>query len=534
MRRLSLVAVLCVLLAIPAAAAPPPPFELPADAPRYAHTYEKVRVPMRDGVEISAEIWRPLVPGDAPVPVILHFTPYHVLQPLYSGSADATALPDNDAKRYVPRGYAYVLADVRGTWASGGCWDYGGVKEREDGYDLVEWLGTQAWSNGRVAMMGVSYPGTTPNAAAVEQPPHLATIVPMSGISRWYGYAYQQGVRATTSGTGLDVDPPVVTPPDFLLGYGAIPPPSPDTLANIDQVAMRWNLCDRVEQALHGYDTQPDYDAFWQERDYLARADQVHVPVLVSHGQLDFNVKTWEGTAWFEALDVEKVLVLGQWPHAHPRGRYREWDKLVDRWFERWLYDVPNGVEHEPAVRVQTNDGVWREQEAWGATATTPRRFPLGDTTFTFADDGALTETEMLRGTGEGRRWGRVPLPEATNLRFAGRPVLHVSATSDAPGTHLVAVLCDVGADGACSVVSRAFTNARYRGGLAEGVDLVPGERFELALEFIDKDHVVAPGRHLELRIASSSSTWVASDEHRATNTLHLADSWLELPVYER
>ena len=127
-----------------------------APEPRYPeYTYEKVRVPMRDGVVLSTEIWRPVVPKGTKVPVILHLTPYHALSPAHG----ADRLPLVDGVEQVRRGYAFVFADVRGTWASGGCWNYGGSKERQDGYDLVEWLGKQPWSNGRVAMMGVSYPG---------------------------------------------------------------------------------------------------------------------------------------------------------------------------------------------------------------------------------------------------------------------------------------------------------------------------------------------------------------------------------------
>ncbi len=405
-------------------------------------------------------------------------------------------------------------------------------RERQDGHDLVEWLGTRDWSNGKVAMMGVSYPGTTPNAAAVEQPPHLATIVPISGISRWWGYAYQQGTRSVYSGESADIDPPSDTPTDFQYGYGFLPPPDPAASSKPEQLAMRWTLCDRVEQTLHGYATQPDYDAFWRERDYLALADRVQVPVLVSHGQLDYNVKTWEGTAWYEALDVPKAMVLGQWAHASPRGRYPDWDKFLDRWFERWLYGVDNGVENEPPVRVQTNDNRWHLQHDWGATATTPRSLPLTGGDVRYFDDGALTESEMLRGIGLGTRFTRVTVPNSSGLRFSGRPVLHLSATSDAPSTHFVAVLCDVGADGVCKVVSRAFLNARYRDTLEHGSDLVPGGRYRYQLEFIDKDYVVAPDRHLELLIASSSTTRVASDERRAANILHLAESSLQLPIY--
>lgn len=492
----------------------------PARAQTPQFTFERVAVPMRDGVLLSALVWRPVT--EAPVPVILTLTPYHVLNKALDRNEED--LPAPWGSRFVPLGYAYVQADVRGTYNSGGCWNYGGIKERQDGYDLVEWLGTREWSNGKVAMIGASYDGTTANAAAVEQPPHLATIVPISAISRWWGYAYQQGVRSTYSGESADIDPPSDTPTDFMFAYGFLPPPDPhpDTAT---QLAMRWNLCERVEQTQHGYDTQPDYDEFWIERDYLRLAARVNVPVLVGHGLLDFNVKTWEGTAWFQALTTEKMLVIGQWPHQLPA--YGSWNTVLRKWFERWLYDIPNGIELEPAVRVQPNTGVFRSQEDWGAATTT---VPLAGPSVSFFDDGVLTESEMTRGLGFGRAV-RIPVPGSSGVHVEGRPVLRLAASSDKTSTHFVAVLCDVGADGACNIVSRAFLNARYAFGLAEGADLEPGRKYAFPLEFIDKDWVVAPNRHLEVIVASSSATWVAPDEQRATNTVYPAESVLELPL---
>ncbi|HVF52172.1 MAG TPA: CocE/NonD family hydrolase [Actinomycetota bacterium] len=489
-------------------------------------TYERILVPMRDGVELSVDLYRP-VTGGVKVPVILSLSPYHVLSKALDNNE--TDLPSGDAEIYVPKGYAYAVGDVRGTYNSGGCWDYGGLKERQDGYDLVEWLGTQSWSNGKVAMTGASYDGTTANAAAVEQPPHLATIIPVSAISRWWGYAYQQGARSTYSGESADIDPPSDTPTDFMFAYGFIPPPEPSTLTRAQQLSMRWNLCDRVEQTLHGYSTQPDYDEFWVERDYLRLAKRVKVPVLVSHGLLDFNVKTWEGTAWFEAVKTEKAMVLGQWPHAAPRGRYPEWDAFLERWLERWLYGVRNGVENEPAVRIQTSDGTWRTQEKW--PGTTRRRLSLEGTTGSFVDDGLLTESEMLRGLGAGR-YIRTVVEKSEGLHISGRPVLDLVASSSEASTHFIAVLCDVGPSGACQVISRAFMNARYRDGLESGKDLEPEKTYTFKLEFIDKDYVLADDHHLELVIASSSNTWVAPDERRATNTIDLQASSLMVPLF--
>jgi X-Pro dipeptidyl-peptidase len=489
-------------------------------------TYERVRAPMRDGVELSVDIWRPVTNG-VDVPVILSLTPYHALY--HALDPTETDLPSGDAELFVLQGYAYAQADVRGTYNSGGCWDYGGINERHDGYDLVEWLGTRDWSNGKVAMTGASYDGTTANAAAVENPPHLATIVPISAISRWWGYAYQQGARATYSGESADIDPPGDTPTDFMFGYGFLPPPDPGSVTSAQQIAMRWQPCDRVEKLLAGYNPQPDYNDFWKERDYLRRAAQVKVPVLISHGLLDFNVKTWEGTAWFEALRTPKIMVLGQWPHASPRGKYPEWDSLLSDWYARWLYGVRNGVERTAPVRVQTNDKTWHTQRSWATGKHA--RYALNGGDFTYLDDGALTESEMMRSNVDSGRYVQVDLPKAKSLRMEGRPVLHLVASSDSTSTHFVAVLVDVGPTGAKTVISRAFMNARYRDTLEKGTDLKPGEKYEFDLEFIDKDYVVAADHHLALLIASSSSTWVASDANRASNTLYLDGSTLELPL---
>ena len=161
---------------------------------------------------------------------------------------------------------------------------------------------------------------------------------------------------------------------------------------------MRWNLCDRVEKFMKGYDTEPDYDAFWKERDYLRLADRVKVPVLVSHGQLDFNVKTWEGHAVVPGPEDREGDGSGPVAaHATP-GEVPRVGRVPREVVRAVALRVDNGVEDEPAVRVQTNDGKWHLQETWGNGRT--RRLRLAGDEFTYLDDGALTESEMLRGVG--------------------------------------------------------------------------------------------------------------------------------------
>ena len=512
MKRALIAAVLGALLA-GAGAAP---------AATAAVTKQEIRVPMRDGVELAVDLYRPDgVPEGEKVPVILTLTPYHAL---YKGLGDAASL---EAYRFLQQGYAFAVADVRGTYESGGCWDYGGLSERQDGFDLVEFLGTQPWSNGKVAMIGGSYDGTTANAAAIENPPHLATIVPISAISRWWGYAFTQGVRHAYSGTEADIDPPSDTPLDFMFGYGFLPPPEPGGATSAQQVAMRWTLCDRVEQTLHGYDLQPDYDEFWVERDYLRLADRVEAPVLVTHGLLDENVKTWEGTQWFEALRSEKAMLIGSWGHGVTN--WIDWDDFLDRWFDRWLKGKKNGIEREPAVKVIRGGEVVDQRENW--TGTGRRVASLGTGDVEYVDDGVLTESEMLEGDCSDGRCVRVALDGLSGMHLQGRGRVRLSATSDQASTHFVAVLLDVAPDGVETVITRGFMNARYRGGLGAGVDVAPGAKSVYEIELIDKDFVVEDGHSVELVLASSSTTWVVSDERRATNVLHLGESSVEVPV---
>ena len=213
--------------------------------------------------------------------------------------------------------------------------------------------------------------------------------MPISAISRWWGYAYQQGTRALYSGESADIDPPSDTPADFMVAYGGLPPvPDAHSIDQATQIAMRWNLCDRVEQTLHGYATQPDYDDFWVERDYLALAHRVTAPALIAHGFLDFNVKTWEGTAWYQALPGEKMLVAGQWGHALPS--YGSWRSILKAWFARWLKGVENGIEHTKPVRVAANTGSFVELDSFGDGPVTT--VILSGAPFTYLDDGTPTE----------------------------------------------------------------------------------------------------------------------------------------------
>src|ERR1051326_4842863 len=121
-----------------------------------------LKIPMRDGVQLNATVYRPHAQKD-PLPVVFTFTPY--IGDSYQDRAEY----------FAQNGYVYALVDVRGRGNSGGNFEPF-ANDARDGYDVVEFLAKQPWSNGKVAMWGGSYAGFDQWATLKEFPPHLATI----------------------------------------------------------------------------------------------------------------------------------------------------------------------------------------------------------------------------------------------------------------------------------------------------------------------------------------------------------------------
>ena len=169
--------------------------------------------------------------------------------------------------------------------------------------DLVNFLSAQPWSNGKVAMIGGSYDGTTATmvAARGDDVPGLAAIVPIAAISRWYGYAYGDGVRYFLN-SERPTDEGIDTPLAFDFGLARTPPTDPTDPLFAEKLASRANPCEAADHTVKGYDRTPDYDAFWLERDYRKDAANIQAAALVAHGWQDYNVKQEEGVDLYRAL----------------------------------------------------------------------------------------------------------------------------------------------------------------------------------------------------------------------------------------
>lgn len=271
-------------------------------------------------------------------------------------------------------GIAQAQIDVLGTRGSTGCWDYGGFDEMQAGVDAVRFLAGDIpdrdgavleWSNGRVGLTGVSYDGTT--ATMVASAPRamwedergssidadgttpLKAIVPVAGISRWYGYAYAFGLRMTDDGSSASpTDEDILTPLAFDLGFGL-------TVHADEPQAAAQRGCGTVEHTQEAYTRNPDYDAFWLERDYTVTAGDWTTNTLIVHGWNDYNVKQYEATVLYEALapfaddpttdadDHEGRFDLRLWmtQSGHANGNGEGYAALRDSFFAAHLLEGP-------------------------------------------------------------------------------------------------------------------------------------------------------------------------------------------------
>ena len=282
---------------------------------------KNVMIPMRDGVRLAADIYLPAVGNeiaDGKFPVILERTPYDKTAPRQV----------TNMKYYARRGYVGVIQDVRGRFESEGEW-YAFAKEAPDGYDTVQWLGVQPWSDGQVGTMGGSYAGSDQSALATMNPSHLSTMIVAVGASNYYHgsmrqngaleqrfmvYAFRMamtskeaiadaGLQAEIRNAFMDDMPDIVR--QLPLKEGA-------TILRRLPYYEQW----AIDIATHG-----EFDDYWKQRGYAIDEyyeEHADVPSLYLGGWYDSYARnTPQSYMKLSAIKKsQQVLLMGPWIHG--------------------------------------------------------------------------------------------------------------------------------------------------------------------------------------------------------------------------
>jgi uncharacterized protein len=289
-------------------------------------------VPMRDGTIIYVDVFRP-ASVTRQVPVLISYGPFGkhrgFTAHLAAGADLEEPLPDGTpfeapvASYWVAHDYAVIYADPRGCWGSEGDATYFSTQESQDGYDLVEWAGTQGWSNGKVGLSGVSYLAITQYAIAAQRPPHLAAINPSEGISDNYRESIFQGGIPETQFAGNFAN---------LFGFG---------------LGRREDLMTEVF-------SHPFRDEFWAAK--APELERIDVPAFFVCSVGNHGLHT-RGT--FEAY--RRASSTHKWLDVHGR---REWRYYYSRdgverqraFFDHFLHGRDTEIASWPPVRVEYRD----------------------------------------------------------------------------------------------------------------------------------------------------------------------------------
>ena len=348
---------------------PPPPPVHSETRESGLHIERNVSVYMRDGTRIYVDIYRPAGDvGKGALPALLGWSPYgkhNVSDRLAWPAAGVaagwisayTAFEAPDPMYWCPRGYAIVYPDPRGAWYSEGDLRHGGMGEAEDCFDLIQWMGEQRWSNGKVGMTGVSYLTAIQWQVAPLRPPHLAAINPFEGFSDWYReFAYHGGIQETS----------------FLVrGTGN----------------LQWSTT-RTEDTLANALAHPMHDAYWASKECDLEA--IEVPAYVVASWSDQGLHT-RGT-----LEAYKRMRSKQkWLEVHGRKKWQYYydPSNVERqraFFDHFLESPGSIVPAWPRVllevRERANVGVMRAEKEWPLARTEYRKLYLDANTAAMSD----------------------------------------------------------------------------------------------------------------------------------------------------
>jgi putative CocE/NonD family hydrolase len=360
-----------------------------------------VRVPMRDNVRLDTNIFHPV--GGGRLPTILVRTPYGKGGDLPAGY-----------QSFINHGYAVVMQDVRGRYASGGVFDALN-QEGPDGYDTLNWIAAQLWSDGQIGMIGGSYLGIAQWRVALLNNPHLKAIFPVvSGSDEYLDRYYSPG-------GALKLGHRLLWLSDNLTAPGAAKPKFSDyinhlPLRTIDRAATR--------QTLGFYQTilnHPAYDSFWKGQSVLENIGQVRVPVFSVGGWYDNFVESdLDAFAALHKLhgrlDDKHRIMIGPWAHNMSTPflgvNYGDDSSSPIRsyqieWFDHWLKGAPEEArpfspETWHAVRAEVDEapvhifvmGVnrWRDEPAWplARARSTPFYLSSDGEANTLTGDGVL------------------------------------------------------------------------------------------------------------------------------------------------
>ncbi len=511
-----------------------------------------IPVPMRDGVKLYADVYRPSREGKFPVLVVR--TPYgKQREGIHQGLID-----------FAERGYAVLVQDVRGRFESDGQWDPF-RNEAKDGYDTVEWAAVQPWSNGKVGMEGGSYLGNVQWQAAAQSPPPLvATFPSLASPSLYHNTWYHGGAfkLALAFGWGVVRNPRRTMYPQ----HWHVESYAPEEwkyetilwqlpLATLDLASFHAPVAHFRDWIRH-----ESYDNYWKEISVEENMGRVTAPAHVLGGWFDLLLGgTLNGytlarkQAGSPAARNGMRMIVGPWGHG-PTRKFGDVDfgptanrssfALNLQWFDHHLMGIDSGIGKEPPVEIfYMGVNRWAHQADWPVPGTRYTSLYLagGGSANSSRGDGVLVWDKPASPASDrftydpaspvpthgGNDCCGAPIPAGPvdqrivearadvlvytgpilqkPLTIAGPVRMKLHAATDGPDTDFFVKLVDVHPNGFAMNLAEGILRARYRKTLERAELLTPNQAYEFEIDMRGTANVFQAGHRIRVDVTSSN-----------------------------
>ena len=514
-----------------------------------------VPIPMRDGTILRADVYRPQEEGR--YPVIVERVAYEL-----------THRCQFNGEFYARRGYVFVGQNVRGRYASEGKFEVfrdDAWGTNQDGYDTIEWAGTQSWSNGNVGMVDGSYSGFTQYLLTPTRPPHLkALFVREGGADHYRDFLYRNGAFQLALNLGWTLDEMLA-----VLKHETAPPNTEVQRARLERAIENidyWyrhlplKSCLPLEGLADWYFEDldhPEDGPYWWPLNLSLKYSEVDVPIVHLGGWfdcfLDGTLRTFQGIRSHgrsQACRANQRLVIGPWIHGPANvgrsdageldfGSEAPFDLYTYRlrWYDHWLKGVENGIMDDPPVHIfLMGANRWLDMQTWPPENITYRPMyfhqgtgkseaSLNNGTLSFESPQSSEEADSFaydpedpvpslltypelgpkdHRLVEGRMLTYTTQPLQEDLTIIGPVKAVLFGISTAPDTDWVVRLCDVWPDGRSMSVCDGILRARYRNSLERAELMVAGQVYRFEVDLWSTAQVFKAGHRLRVEVTSS------------------------------
>ena len=463
-------------------------------------------------------------------------------------------ISNSQIKTWVPRGYIVVHSSSPGTGLSDGAPTVGGKNESMAPKAVIDWLNGRAkgynlreggeeeiafWSTGKVGMIGTSYNGTLPLAAATTGVEGLEAIIPIAPNTSYYHYYRSNGlVRSPGGYLGEDID--------VLYDY---------IHSGKEENRARNNKVVRDTEMINGMDRiKGDYNEFWESRDYLNQMKPMKAALLMAHGFNDWNVMPEHSYRIYKKameMGIPTQIYYHQDGHGGPPPL-----KMMNRWFTRYLFGVENKVEKDPNTWIvrendsQKNPTPYKSypnpdaslvslslqpggQEKGGLSLKKNKIKKLERLTDDYSFDGA---TLAKAKNSEHRLLYLSPvLKQDIHLSGVSKLTIRVASSKRAANLSVWLVSLPWNSDRKAkiteNIITRGWADIQNYKSLNESSDLIPDKFYTMSFDLQPDDQIIKKGQQIGLMIFSSDQEFTLHPKPGTILTVDLNSTSLKLPV---